>query len=258
MAIEHHTLPPDFLQGKSPDISLAPIDFTSTPLAQYKDHYAVVLDGVLSKEECGALLAAAEAQTGGVWEQAMINGGGNKQTLSLEARDCGRIIWDSPEVVQLIWNRIRDHVPELDVLEKRPLVTGTTTKVKRWKVSRLNERMRFLKYGGGQYFRRRLKLPRPPRPQLTSVSSLRRPLYRAKLREVVLHAALIPERFNIGFRRRQTPGRSNEVLFVHHEREIGRGTKNWQDTALPAKEPAAFRRRSRERCQVHNEDGSYV
>jgi len=153
MAIEHHTLPPDFLQGKSPDISLAPIDFTSTPLAQYKDHYAVVLDGVLSKEECGALLAAAEAQTGGVWEQAMINGGGNKQTLSLEARDCGRIIWDSPEVVQLIWNRIRDHVPELDVLEKRPLVTGTTTKVKRWKVSRLNERMRFLKYGGGQYFR---------------------------------------------------------------------------------------------------------
>ena len=99
----------------------------------------------------------AETSTGKGWERAMVNIGGGKQRLMTEERHCGRIIWDSQDVATRVWKRIEQlpEVREIVRLENRPLVFGNGP-VKRgevWKLSRPNERTRFLKYVGGKYFR---------------------------------------------------------------------------------------------------------
>lgn len=71
-----------------------------------------------------------------------------------DTRNCGRIIWDSKDITERIWKRIEHVVPEISRLENSASLTGW------WpgrgkevlKLTRLNERMRFLRYEGGEYF----------------------------------------------------------------------------------------------------------
>ena len=84
----------------------------------------------------------------------MVNVGNGEQELRTDVRNCGRIIWDSEDIVEKIWGRVKPHVPEILKLENMPQITGSGP-VRRgevWKASRLNERMRFLKYGCDEYF----------------------------------------------------------------------------------------------------------
>jgi hypothetical protein len=151
-----HLLPDDFLTGPAPNLTINKVDFTQTPLPEYHKYYAVVLDGVLSPSECQQLLAAAESTTNGQWERAMINIGGGRQMIATDVRNCGRIIWDDEELVGRLWKRIEAAlVEDLGRLEGKPLVTGMgSVKGKQiWVASRLNERMRFLKYTKGEYFK---------------------------------------------------------------------------------------------------------
>jgi len=147
-------LPADFLSGPA-NISLNRIDFSKTRLQEYKVYYAVVLDNVLSPEECQLLVKAAEAQADGTWAPAMVNTGFDRQALSLMVRNSGRIMWDSADVAAKIWARVKGSLPELQVLEgwANVMGNGPVKRGERWRVTRLNERMRFLKYGAGQYFR---------------------------------------------------------------------------------------------------------
>ena len=149
-------LPVGFLDGPAPNLIISRIDFKKTLLPEYEDLYAVILDNALSPEECNMLVAAAESTTGGKWERAMVNVGGGRQIIDEGTRNCGRIIWDSPEIVAKIWARVEASVPELQRLEKWPKVTGNGP-IRRnevWNLTRCNERMRFLKYSKGEYFRR--------------------------------------------------------------------------------------------------------
>ncbi|KAF2089993.1 hypothetical protein K490DRAFT_71683 [Saccharata proteae CBS 121410] len=152
-------IPVDFLSGPGPGVTISRIDFSQTGLSDYAGHYAVVLDNVLTRSECQNLIALAEAQTepNGNWERAMINVGGGRQMLATEARNCGRIIWDSPEMVARIWRRIEGSVPELQRVEGKAwahaLGNGPVQRGDGWQLTSLNERMRFLKYEGGEYFR---------------------------------------------------------------------------------------------------------
>ena len=134
------------------------VDFSACDLAEYHDLYAVVLDNVLTREECDTLVRVAESRTNGVWDQAMINVGGGHQMLAMDSRNCGRIIWDDRDVVERIWSRVKDSVPEIEYLSNAPKILGNgiIRRKETWRMSRLNERMRFLKYGAGQYFRRKL------------------------------------------------------------------------------------------------------
>lgn len=152
------TLPPDFLSGPGPGKIIQKIDFAQTPLPEYKGLYAVIIDNAFTKQECEDLVRAAEARTSGEWEQAMINVGGGYQMLMTDARDCSRIIWDDVDVVEKIWSRLKDSVlPDIEYLKDAPRVTGLGPKRRgeTLKMTRLNERMRFLKYKEAQYFRRR-------------------------------------------------------------------------------------------------------
>lgn len=85
----------------------------------------------------------------------MVNIGMGMQMILEDTRNCGRIIVDDRDVVAKLWARVADAVPEIHRLENWEDVTGKGP-VKRkevWKVTRLNERMRFLKYVGGEYFK---------------------------------------------------------------------------------------------------------
>ena len=147
-------LPHNFLEGKGPNVIVQRIDFQAKGLSRYADAYAVILDNVFTAEECQQLVAAAETAVGGRWDRAMVNGESDVQELRLDVRNCGRIMWDDRTVVQKLWNRIKEHVPELQMLDETGrLLNGRTP---RWEdvfeFTRLNERMRFLKYGPNEYF----------------------------------------------------------------------------------------------------------
>ncbi|KAK5171308.1 uncharacterized protein LTR77_004452 [Saxophila tyrrhenica] len=151
-------LPEDFLATPAPNITVDRVDFPKTTLPEYKNSYAVILDNVLSHEECNTLLRAAEATAPDKgWERAMVNVGMGEQKLILDARNCGRIIWDSRDMVAKIWKRI-EHLPdvqEIARLENAAHIFGVGPAKRKevWKFTRPNERMRFLKYVGGEYFR---------------------------------------------------------------------------------------------------------
>ena len=149
------SFPSTFLTGKPPTPTKTIIDFSKSPLPEYTGDYAVIVDNALTKSECIQLIQAAEARTEGKWEQAMINTGGNTQKLVTDVRDCGRIIWDDHEIVEKIWQRVKHLVPEIHTISQQPQVTGLgpVRRKETLKMTRLNERMRFLRYEKGNYFR---------------------------------------------------------------------------------------------------------
>jgi hypothetical protein len=151
-------LPESFLKGPAPKINPAninEIDFEAAGLPDHAGAWAVIIDGVLTKEECDTLVAAAEATTNGKWERAMVNIGGGIQAMYEDTRKCGRIIWDNKEIMEDLWARIEPLVPRIHRLEDWADVTGNGPAKRRevWRVTRLNERGRYLKYIGGEYFK---------------------------------------------------------------------------------------------------------
>ncbi|OJJ50355.1 hypothetical protein ASPZODRAFT_23008 [Penicilliopsis zonata CBS 506.65] len=147
----------NFLLQPARNATLRRIDFTQTtpPIPAFKDHFAVVIDDFMTEAECKELLRLAT--TTGPWERAMINVGNGKQTMSVETRDCGRIIWDNPEIAQRIFDRLVPFFREcgLEEIRNQPLVTGlgSARRGEVFHLSQLNERLRFLRYEGGEYFR---------------------------------------------------------------------------------------------------------
>lgn len=164
-------VPPGFLRGPPKDATVHRIDFTQTtpPIPAFKDHFAVVIDNFMTESECKTLLRLAEESTlpssqdpssppqQPIWKRAMVNAGGGKEVMSVDTRKSGRIILDSPEVAQRILDRLLPYLREFDIehVRNQPLVTGLgpARRLETWSLSRLNERLRFLRYEGGDYFR---------------------------------------------------------------------------------------------------------
>ena len=149
-----YQLPSAFLSSPRPEITKQIIDFSETELPEYKGHYACILDDVLSADECANLLRAAKAQTNGEWHHATINSGsssGGGGEVDAESRSCGRIIWDEKALASKIWARCHDHVPEIRELE---VWNAPFNRTFIYEVAGLSERMRFLRYFDGSYFKR--------------------------------------------------------------------------------------------------------
>jgi len=85
----------------------------------------------------------------------MIQVGNGRQRQEDDQRKCGRLIWDSSDVSQRIWDRVNVYVPEIARLDGHSNLTAGSAVMKGqvWETTRLNERMRFLRYEGGEYFR---------------------------------------------------------------------------------------------------------
>ncbi|KAJ5201640.1 uncharacterized protein N7498_006303 [Penicillium cinerascens] len=154
-------IPEDFLRGAAPTATVRRIDFATTtpPIAAFKNNFAAVIDNFMSASECTELLRLAEESTpdSSKWERAMINAGNGKQIMSVDTRKSGRIIWDSSEIAARLLDRLLPYMREFDIenVKNQPRVTGLGP-ARRGEVmhlSRLNERLRFLRYDGGDYFR---------------------------------------------------------------------------------------------------------
>ena len=168
---EERTLPGDFLSSMGPRIDVQYIDFEKEDLPEYKNLYAVILDNVLTPTECKLWVLAAEARTGGVWEPALINIGLGQRELRPDTRNCGRMIWDDFKLAEKVWNRVGSSVQELEYLKNMPDITGNgpAKRKETWQMTRLRERMRFLRYGAGQFFDRWSVLILLGFPKLTRV-----------------------------------------------------------------------------------------
>lgn len=189
-------IPADFLSptAAGPPVTITPIDWASTDLPDNEGRFAAVLDNVLSPGECAELIRLAESSvdltrihTGGQskpenkqnsspWIPAMINAGGGFEVLDSRYRNSDRIVWDQQEVVDRLWARcLQGRAGEvlrgrLEVLDGDEQVgawerKGPAYKLvkQRWLFNRLNQRMRFLKYGPRQFFKRKFtQKPLPP------------------------------------------------------------------------------------------------
>ncbi|KIM25824.1 hypothetical protein M408DRAFT_204715 [Serendipita vermifera MAFF 305830] len=180
---------PSFLKTTPYDaqpILTYPVDFAKTPLPEYEGLYAVVLDNVLSPSECKQLIAYAEESAGlggetktnqneqdikedgasgktvevenNGWRPAMVNAGRGREVLMTDYRNSDRIIWDDQDMMNRLWARCLQGEgikEQLGRIEGRLLIQGPSAvnRGEKWHFSRLNERMRFLKYGPGQFFK---------------------------------------------------------------------------------------------------------
>jgi len=97
-----------------------------------RDAFAVVIDGLFTKKECEELITQTEAIG---YSEALV---GKGQVRVVEARNNWRCIVDDVEKAKWIYERVRPYVPT-EWLGKKPVG--------------LNERLRFLKYHPGEYFK---------------------------------------------------------------------------------------------------------
>ncbi|KAJ4133375.1 hypothetical protein NW768_004957 [Fusarium equiseti] len=147
-------VPDSFLRSSSTTpIKTTHIDFANSPLPQYDGHTAVVLDNVLSPEECKELLSLAEQSVEGdeAWQPALVSGGNGYESRAPGYRESDRIIWDQQTIADRLWERCLQADGLRDLLAVVP--HEPWMKDGKWVFSRLNDRMRFLKYSPGQFFK---------------------------------------------------------------------------------------------------------
>lgn len=134
-----------------PPIVTTHIDFPSVGLAEYKDHYAAVVDHAFSAAECRQLVALAGDDA---WQPALISLDSDTQALRTDVRRCERVMLDDEATAAWLWERVRAAVPELAEHEGVVVTLRGRRQQGVHRATRLNERLRFLRYGVGEYFKR--------------------------------------------------------------------------------------------------------
>eukprot|EP01094_Clydonella_sp_ATCC50884_P007113 TRINITY_DN1629_c0_g1_i1.p2 TRINITY_DN1629_c0_g1~~TRINITY_DN1629_c0_g1_i1.p2 ORF type:complete len:186 (-),score=34.49 TRINITY_DN1629_c0_g1_i1:12-569(-) len=104
------------------------------PNAADKRKVAFMLHNVFTPEECKELIRHSEAME---YKPALVNIGGGQQRLMPDVRNNERVIEDTEERSEWMYQRIREYVPQS--WRGRPVVG-------------LNERLRYLRYDPGQKF----------------------------------------------------------------------------------------------------------
>lgn len=121
-----------------------PANCIVTPLPDHvtswisKGQFAIVIDNVLTEKECQQWIADTET---GSYELALVNIGAGRQKAMTDVRNSSRIIIDDEMRAAELWERVKYFVPT-DVRIGERLVP-----------KELNERLRFLRYDPGEYFK---------------------------------------------------------------------------------------------------------
>ncbi|KAJ7752471.1 hypothetical protein DFH07DRAFT_706575, partial [Mycena maculata] len=128
------------------------VDFAAAGLPEYNGCYAVVLDSLYSKPELSGVLAQAEAFS--PWEIAQVNAGpGGQAFTNTSYRNGQRIIYDSFELSEQIFEKVRPHLRDIEEIEETTFINGQKV-AQKWRMVRLNERLRFLRYPEGGFFKK--------------------------------------------------------------------------------------------------------
>lgn len=151
--------PASFLAETSQIPTATPISFADSDIPEYSGKFALVIDNVLTPEECIQLIAMAESSVpsdanSSPWAPALVQAPDGQDALKPGLRDCDRIIWFNQEVVDRIWARC---IRVSGLKEQLAIVEQQYGKVRlgEWQFRRVNDRTSFLKYSAGQYFKRK-------------------------------------------------------------------------------------------------------
>ncbi|KAJ7135870.1 hypothetical protein C8R44DRAFT_729414 [Mycena epipterygia] len=141
------------LVGHGPHyVSPGRVDFAAAGLPEYNGCYAVVLDSLFSNEEASAFLAEAEASS--PWDVARVNAGTYEYT-NTSYRNGQRIIYDSFQLSEEIFKKVRPHLSDIEEIEEILYINGQKA-MQKWRMVRMNERLRFLRYPEGGFFRKHI------------------------------------------------------------------------------------------------------
>lgn len=105
--------------------------------------FAAKFRNVMSKSECQMLIELSEAAG---YEQALVNVGGGRQKLIQDYRNSHRMMLDSEPLALAIFDRIRSRLRE--AIAHSGLLQESRVGVP----LEFNERLRFLRYTGGEFF----------------------------------------------------------------------------------------------------------
>ena len=94
-----------------------------------KPRLAIVIDNVLSPEECAQWIKDTESFG---YEEALVNIGGGRQQKMTDVRNSSRCMVDDTAAAAQIWNRVKSFIPEDYSVTHKPI--------------EVNERLRFLRY----------------------------------------------------------------------------------------------------------------
>ncbi|KAJ7053272.1 hypothetical protein C8F01DRAFT_1330000 [Mycena amicta] len=134
------------------NVPTGPIDFATAGLPEYSHYYAIVLDSLFSKHEVTAVLAAAEGFS--PWDVAQINRAETAIT-NISYRNGQRIIYDSAELSQSIFDKVRPELKDIEEIEEVGYADGLKV-LQKWRMVGLNERLRFLRYPVGGFFKKHM------------------------------------------------------------------------------------------------------
>ncbi|UNI21219.1 hypothetical protein JDV02_007230 [Purpureocillium takamizusanense] len=174
-------IPDDFLTSSSSSpppaaaaVSSHPIDFAASPLPELAGRIAIILRDVLSPAECARLISLAEASvplrddtdndnSGGdgdgvkassaAWRPALVNLGNGLEAPAPNYRVSDRIVWDQQDLADRIWRRCLQADDGLRRTLARVPAGWRDDGKGEWRLKGINRRMRFLRYGPGQYFK---------------------------------------------------------------------------------------------------------
>ncbi|RPB28799.1 hypothetical protein L211DRAFT_816931 [Terfezia boudieri ATCC MYA-4762] len=121
----------------------------------------IILSNVFTPSECTTFLSLATVSTNGIWDAAGVNTGpSGAQRIYKDARDCGRIILHDEALAKTILDRVR---PWLEGREgqKRSgreeewvgVIGAKGLNGVKWRITRFDPALRFLRYVPGNYFR---------------------------------------------------------------------------------------------------------
>jgi hypothetical protein len=107
--------------------------------------FAGIIRNVFTRSECEQMIALTERLG---YEEALVNVGYGRQMFMPDIRKGWRCIVDSHMYAEELWQRVKSLIPPLSDLPttQRRAEAG-------WVISGLNERLRFLKYTPGDYFK---------------------------------------------------------------------------------------------------------
>lgn len=174
--------PNDFLASPPPQpLVEKPVPFAAAGLPEHQGKLALTIPNVLTPEECTQLLRLAESSVPNVssgdspWKPALLRMTPGVEIQSKPGyRESGRIVWCNQTITDRIWERC---ATVKGLREKLAAVQQQYGKSREgeWHFERMNERMSFLRYEKGQYFKGERR-PTNLQNKLTEESALRRPI----------------------------------------------------------------------------------
>lgn len=126
---------PAFVREKNPAVQQTTVEELPVCSRSSASSFARVVRNVLSEEDCAALVTSINVKG---FTPALLNIGGGRQQFIPGARDGHRVVVDSPELSDWLFQVLQPHLPA-------QLSNGS-------QIVELNERCRFLCYTPGQQF----------------------------------------------------------------------------------------------------------